>query len=285
MSKCNLCNQTFDSEIKLSKHIQHSHKLKKTEYLIQTKYNGIAPLCGCGCGQETRYEPSQLDFCKFIGGHHSRLEGHWGDLKSEKRVNGIKKTRKEKFASGEYDYIKKAIKETRKDPKLGEKISKTKQKNPYKFSSESIQKMVDSRTGTIRSDLTKEKMSKSAINRLLREGKNHRSYLEIDFENIFEELNITFSHSFYVPSIKKIYDFYLPDHNILIEIDGDFWHCNPIKYPEPTCKTQKINIINDKFKNEWAQENGYKLLRFWENDINNNILEVKKTLLENLKKK
>jgi very-short-patch-repair endonuclease len=37
----------------------------------------------------------------------------------------------------------------------------------------------------------------------------------------------------------------------------------------------------DKIKNEWAIDNGYKLLRFWETDINNNIKQVKQTLLEN----
>jgi very-short-patch-repair endonuclease len=283
MSKCNLCNQTFDSEIKLSKHIQHTHKLKKTEYLIQTKYRGTPPVCNCGCGKETRYEPSQLDFCKFISGHQSRLEGHWGDLKSEKRVNAIKKTRKEKFASGEYDYIKKAIK-NRNGAELGKKISRTKKENPYKHTPEAIKQMSLSRKGRKHSQSTKDKMSDSAIKNILKSGKVKRSKLEYKFETLLELLQIHFQHSFYISSIKKIYDFYLPDYNILIEIDGDFWHCNPIKHSEPVCKTQEINIINDKFKTEWAQTNGYKLLRFWENDINNNILEVKKTLLENIKK-
>jgi hypothetical protein len=44
-----------------------------------------------------------------------------------------------------------------------------------------------------------------------------------------------------------------------------------------------INIENDKLKDEWAKTNRYKLLRFWEDDINNNIKQVKQTLLENLK--
>ena len=98
MIQCNICSFKTDSEIKLSKHIQHIHKLKKTEYLIQTKYNGEHPLCACGCGQQTRYEASKLDFCKFIHGHQSRIEGHFGDPKAEKRVQAIIKTRKAKFA-------------------------------------------------------------------------------------------------------------------------------------------------------------------------------------------
>lgn len=276
MSKCNICNQEFDSEIKLSKHIQHTHKLKKTEYLIQTKYKGNHPLCGCGCGQKTRYEPSQLDFCRFIKGHQSRLEGHWGDLKSEKRVKAISQTRKNKFSSGEYDYIKDSIKEARKDPKLGEKISKAVKGIPKP-------KPKGFGVGRKHSQETKNKMSDTAIENILKQGKVKRSQLEYKFETLLDLLEIKYTHSFYIPSIKKIYDFYLLDYNILIEIDGDFWHCNPIKFPTPTCKTQEINIINDEFKNNWAQENGYKLLRFWEDDINNNIKSVKQILLENIK--
>jgi very-short-patch-repair endonuclease len=69
---------------------------------------------------------------------------------------------------------------------------------------------------------------------------------------------------------------------MIIEVDGDFWHCNPINFPNADYITQQKNVIRDKEKNEWAQSNGYKLLRFWENDINNNIKQVKQTLLENL---
>ena len=41
------------------------------------------------------------------------------------------------------------------------------------------------------------------------------------------------------------------------------------------------NLINDEKKNKWAVNNGYKMLRFWENDINNNISIVKEILLKN----
>lgn len=275
MSKCNLCNFESDSEIKLSKHIQHAHKLKKTEYLIQTKYKGIPPLCGCGCGKETRYEASQLDFCKFIGGHHSRLEGHWGDLKSEKRVNAISKARKDRFASGEYDYIKDAIKLGRKDPQLGAKISKgakgvTKPK-PKGFGN-----------NRVHSQFTKDKMSNTAIENIIKTDRNHTSKLEKTFANILDLLDIKYTTFFYAKEIKAFYDFYLPESNTIIEVDGDFWHCNPIKFPLPKYESQKKNLIRDKEKEQWVKDKGYKLLRFWEDDINNNIKSVKQTLLENL---
>jgi len=272
MPKCNLCDFESDSEIKLSKHIQHTHKLKKTDYLIQTKYNGTHPLCECGCNQETRYEASKLDFCRFISGHQSRLEGHWGDLKSEKRVNAIINTRKQKFQSGEYDHILNQVSKPRSE-EIKQKISKS-------GTGISRPKADGFGIGRIHSQQTKDKMSETAINNILKNGKVKRSNLEYKFEGILDILGYQYQHSYYIPDIKKIYDFYLPYYNTFIEIDGDFWHCNPdTKFAIPECKSQELNLINDQFKNEWAVNNGYKIIRIWENDIKNNIQQVKQILL------
>lgn len=247
-------------------------KQTKQEKLLQEKYNGIKPLCKCGCGQETRYEATKKDFCQWIHGHQAKVKGHFGDPKNPKRVEKIIKTRKEKFASGEYDHVVKAVKENRKDPELGSKISKgatgVPKPKPEGFG-----------IGRIQSEETKQKMSESHIEYILKTGKVKRSNLEYKFEGILQTLNLNFIHSYYIKEIKKIYDFYLPEYNMLIEVDGDFWHCNPnTKFSIPECKTQEININNDKIKNQWAQDNNYKLLRFWEYDINNNIEEVITTL-------
>lgn len=250
--------------------------LKKDKIIIE-KYNGIHPVCHCGCGQKTRYEAKLKDFCKWIKGHQSRIPGHFGDPKSIKRVESIKKTRKQKFKSGEYEHVLKAIKENRKNPALGNKISKGAKGIPKP-------KPEGFGVGRVQSKETRKKMSNSAIANILKKGKVKRSNLEYVFEGILNILEIKYIHSYYIENINKIYDFYLPDYNILIEVDGDFWHCNPIKFPQPKCKTQELNLINDKIKNEWALDNGYTLLRFWESDINNNIKQVKQTLLEHLVK-
>jgi very-short-patch-repair endonuclease len=247
----------------------------KKDKLIQEKYNGIHPTCQCGCGEQTRYEAKLKDFCKWVSGHQSRVAGHFGDPKSKKRVDAIIKTRKAKFESGEYNHIKQAVR-NRDSIELGKKISKgSKGVSKPKAKGFGI--------GRIHSQETKDKMSKSAIERILKTGKVKRSGLEYKFEGLLDLLEIKYIHSYYIESIGKIYDFYLPKYNILIEVDGDFWHCNPIKHASPECKTQEINIENDKFKSQWASDNGYKLLRFWEDDINNNIKQVKQILLENCK--
>jgi very-short-patch-repair endonuclease len=247
----------------------------KKDKLIQDKYDGIHPTCQCGCGEKVRYEATKKDYCKWKHGHQSRVAGHFGDPKSKKRVDAIIKTRKDKFASGEYNHILDKVSQNRSE--------ETKQKISKNSTGVSRPKAAGFGIGRTHNQSTKDKMSKSAIKNLIKAGKTKRSKLEYYFEGILAALNIKYTHSYYVESIGKIYDFHIPEYNILIEVDGDFWHCNPKEYNSPVCKTQEINIKNDKFKSQWAADNGYKLLRFWENDINSNISQVKQTLLENTK--
>jgi G:T-mismatch repair DNA endonuclease (very short patch repair protein) len=62
------------------------------------------------------------------------------------------------------------------------------------------------------------------------------------------------------------YDFYLPDENILIEVDGDFWH--PGDLSEAVYNFQKQNYINDIKKNCIAKAKGIDLFRIRESMIN-----------------
>ena len=63
--------------------------------------------------------------------------------------------------------------------------------------------------------------------------------------------------------------------NILIEVDGDFWHANPLIYDLKKLHIiQEVNLKNDKLKNELAQKFDIKLIRFWETDIKKENFEL-----------
>lgn len=50
------------------------------------------------------------------------------------------------------------------------------------------------------------------------------SKLEEDFARDFlDKLGIEYVYQFEAVDIKRWYDFYLPKHNLLIEIDGGYW--------------------------------------------------------------
>jgi len=251
--------------------------MKNAEKLIQEKYNGIHPICGCGCKEKTIYDHGSKDFGKFKRGHQTRVnKNYFGDPKNPKRVEKIKATRKAKFISGEYDHVLNAIRENRKNPELGKNISKGAKGIPKP-------KPEGFGIGRKHSKKTKEKMSKSAMDRILKTQQKHTSKLELEFTKILDNLDIKYTQWFYAKEIKAFYDFYIPAKNIIIEVDGDFYHCNPDIYINGSiCKTQEKNLKRDQQKNQWAQDNGFKLLRFWETDINNNPQQIIETLKKEL---
>jgi len=73
-----------------------------------------------------------------------------------------------------------------------------------------------------------------------------------------------------------VFDFYLPNYDLFIECDGDYWHANPRKYSVSDLNgTQRRVVSIGKKKDNYIIENKRKLVRFWEYDINNNIDFVK----------
>lgn len=63
-------------------------------------------------------------------------------------------------------------------------------------------------------------------------------------------------------------DFYLPEYDLYVEIDGDYFHSNPAFYPNgPKTATQKINHYRDIKKDKFCLESGLRVIRIWENEI------------------
>lgn len=69
-------------------------------------------------------------------------------------------------------------------------------------------------------------------------------------------------------------DNFLQDYNLMIEVMGDFWHSNPIKYSSKKVlrDMQRKSLRKDKAKNTYVH-NYYdtQILYLWEHDIYNNI--------------
>jgi very-short-patch-repair endonuclease len=80
-----------------------------------------------------------------------------------------------------------------------------------------------------------------------------------------------------------IYDFRLTDSNILIEVDGDYYHGNPAKYDDKDLNAmQRKNKRTDQKKNMMAGGLKYKLLRFWECDIQDKGSTVKEEIKKHI---
>jgi hypothetical protein len=103
------------------------------------------------------------------------------------------------------------------------------------------------------------------------------SNIELKIEKIFIENHINYEKQFCIklgPKKRKFYDFKLT-HNILLEINGDYWHANPQSYKSSDILMYKFgkktaqDIWNkDLEKNEIAKQHGYDVITLWEKDIN-----------------
>lgn len=102
-----------------------------------------------------------------------------------------------------------------------------------------------------------------------KEPKNIKTKPELEFKKILEENEINFIFQKSVQwkhGWKKWYDFYIPQYNILIEIDGIYWHGKNVNTKD--LNSQQWNTRkNDKLKNYLAKVRGYNLIRIWSDEI------------------
>ena len=118
--------------------------------------------------------------------------------------------------------------------------------------------------------------------------KKHKEYgtskLEEKFAKEFlEKLGVNYVYQYKAESISRWFDFYIPSANLIIEIDGGWYHSDPrvIKGRELN-PMQKKNKRVDEAKNKWAVFHGIPILRIWEKDINENPAKVMQILKEKL---
>lgn len=65
---------------------------------------------------------------------------------------------------------------------------------------------------------------------------------------------------------------YLSDYHLMIEVQGDFWHCSPLLQTKSNSSGIKSNLIRDKRKHTYIK-NKYNIdiLYLWETDVNENL--------------
>lgn len=119
-----------------------------------------------------------------------------------------------------------------------------------KYSKERIEKM---KLGKLKNSNIYKKRSNTKPEKLL--------------ENELNKLGLLVIKQKFLPISNTIHstDFFIPP-NIIIEVDGDYWHRLPNM------------IIRDKIVNQELRKQGYKILRFWEKDVYLNINWVMKCI-------
>lgn len=105
--------------------------------------------------------------------------------------------------------------------------------------------------------------------------KRKNTGIEKKLEDILLRHNIQYARQHILKYLDKngknrfvAYDFFIPAKNLLIETDGDYWHCNPEKFDTSKMSAiQKRNVENDRLKTRLAVDNNYNIVRYWESFI------------------
>ena len=289
---CKICQKECEGLNSLRSHSSQKHNIASEQIYIDYVLNGVKPTCECGCGKTTKFLSVGRGYSKFIQSHHNRVPGKNNFHKNPNTHQKAIETQKKNWKEGKYvgwwenktpetlEKIEGIKEKLRNDKERGKKISKKLKGVPKT----EISKIKNSESQKIRyknNPKLKEDASIRRIKWLKSNLSNKKSKLESKFETILNLLNINyeFQHEFQ----KRLFDFKIKDKNILIEVDGDFYHCNPnTKHSEVLYETQSLTKKNDNYKNTLCQNHGMILLRYWEKDINERpewiISELKKEL-------
>jgi G:T-mismatch repair DNA endonuclease (very short patch repair protein) len=119
------------------------------------------------------------------------------------------------------------------------------------------------------------------------------SSIELRIKSLLDMMNIQYTSQMKLKSSKNsLYFFDICIGDILIEINGDFWHANPnkykkgdiLKFPKKEVSSDEL-WLKDKIKKKDANKIGYNVVYLWESFIrkssNEELIETLKDIIEN----
>ena len=119
------------------------------------------------------------------------------------------------------------------------------------------------------------------------------SKLEKRVLSVLNDIGIPYETQFKVGKYFHRYDAKISNSKILLEINGDFWHANPkffkendvLNFSETNHPKAKDIWKKDEKNRKVAENNGYKILYLWENDITDKTdIEIGKLIIEEINK-
>jgi len=215
-----------------------------------------------GIRNSQKYRDSRITVSKTL---KEKYANGWTAMKGHTHTEDFKKKRSKKYSG-------------KGNPRYGCHLSEEqkekykKSMKDYKHSEETKKKISISCTGEkngffgkTHSNEFKDKQRIKMINRIINnEIPNQNTFIELKIKQQFIDANIDFIHQ-YNADDKFVCDFYLPEQNLIIEADGDYWHGRP--------ETMKKDV----YRNIYLNNAGYDVLHVWESIINEenfNIMEM-----------
>jgi very-short-patch-repair endonuclease len=275
---CKQCGRECKNLLSLRSHSVQKHNISAEEVYLDYVLNGERPKCKCGCGEYTSFVTLFKGYRPYIQSHHNRVKGNNNFHKNPETHRKAIETQKKNWKEGKYkgwwedkseETLKKieGIKEKlRNDKERAKKISNALKGRPKseesKIKLSKIQKKRYADNPKLRAEAAERRVKwlKSKLS-------SKKTKIESKFELILILLGVKYKFQYDFKG--KLFDFYLDDFNCLIEVDGDFYHCNPnSKHNNVIYEVQKLTKSNDDYKNKLCSNHNITLIRYWEKDIN-----------------
>lgn len=231
--------------------------------------SGVLPLCECGCGSNVEWHDSKYRFNTFLTGHNKSGFREKQPIFSKEQIANRNEKIKQTYVN-RGDEIKKKISDSVKKGLSESNIDfssyfNNKWKNDETFiKNQTIARIKswEGDAGQIRREkvFTPEFGKKISLANMNRDA-NRVSKAETRFADHLRSigLNVQTSKWFNFESKSWCADIWLPDHNMIVEFDGTFWHGNDRK--ENFTRCQLSNMTNDIIKNKIAKDKKLNLIR------------------------
>ncbi len=287
MFKCPRCNQEFLSYVSLAKHTKKIYNL--VGEALYREYHSITeiPTCKCGCGTPTKWRIDR-GYGEYVSGHNAKGSTNpmFGKTHSQEVRNNISTTRKEKFANGEYDFIN-SVKWSENQKQVWNRDGYSEKMKNAREIKDWCKKLSQAKTGNRNPWYGKSRPEHSKLMKsqeMMEKIFEKRSMTDIERAMVamLEQLNIPYYSQFFITHEDSTYayDFKIKNTNILIEVDGDYWHGGPsVKQHVPYVNEVKKQ---DAIKTQIAQQHDYIVLRFWGSDVKERPFWVVSQLLEQI---
>ena len=202
---------------------------------------------------------NKLRLGKKILSSHGFQKGHKINVGRKLTPNHIQKLR-EKVFTEEY---RKHLKETHVGMKGKHHTKKSKSligkansgKNNYWYGKHLSEETLKKMRGCVVSEDTKEKIR---AKRLIQKIPSKDTKIELIMREELKKHNIDFQEQVPLGGV-AIVDFFIPKSKITIQCDGEYWHQLPKRK------------ISDARQDEVLRNQGYKVFRFWGNDIKKSV--------------
>ena len=293
--KCPFCDNRFETYGGLCKHIfthkTHGDVTTKEQLLADVKYNGVRPVCKCGCGEYTDISyVGGAHFNEYVKGHSSRVYNNWGHNEEAKKHSAD--TRRKQYLNGERVQWNKGKKwaETYTDEEIKDLMKQylsEERNNKIRValkgvpkSEEQVKKMKEA----FNTEEYRKKKSEEMRARLMSGEFTISSEIEKKFiKECIEPLGIEYTTQYYISDLHHYCDVYIPSKNTIVEFQGDYWHGNPKKYTREELSPYQLDKVKkDEALRVYCSEHNIGLIEVWESDYNRDPGGTKKLLEESI---